>query len=78
MMALKAPLFFYGSGIVESGIRQFKQPLTGPGMLWSRPGADRMLVIRAAVMTDAFEKVWAAAPKLTTSGDCTRISCVLG
>jgi hypothetical protein len=50
-----------GSGTVESGIKQFKQRLTGPGMRWSRPGADRMLIIRAAVMTDSFDKVWAAA-----------------
>jgi hypothetical protein len=50
-----------GSGTVESGIKQFKQRLTGPGMRWSRPGADRMLIIRAAVMTDSFDKVCAAA-----------------
>ena len=50
-----------GSGTVESSIKQFKQRLTGPGMRWSRPGADRMLIIRAAVMTDSFDAVWTAA-----------------
>ncbi len=50
-----------GWEMVGSAIKQFKQRLTGPGMCGSRPGADRMLVIRAAVMTDAFDKVWAAA-----------------
>jgi hypothetical protein len=50
-----------GSGTVESGIKQFKQRLTGAGMRWSRPGADRMLVIRAAVMTKTFDAVCAAA-----------------
>jgi hypothetical protein len=38
-----------GSGTVESGIKRFKHRLTGAGMRWIRPGADRMLVIRAAV-----------------------------
>ena len=50
-----------GSGTVESGIKQFKQRLTGAGMRWSRPGADRMLVIRAAVMTKTFDALCAAA-----------------
>lgn len=50
-----------GSGTVESGIKQFKQRLTGAGMRWSRPAAERMLVIRAAVMTDNFDALWAAA-----------------
>jgi hypothetical protein len=50
-----------GSGTVESGIKQFKQRVTGAGMRWSRPAADRMLVIRAAVMADNFDALWAAA-----------------
>ena len=50
-----------GSGTVESGIKQFKQRLTGAGMRWSRPAAERMLVIRAAVITDNFDALWAAA-----------------
>lgn len=53
--------FPIGSGTVESGIKQFKQRLTGAGMRWSRPAAERMLVIRAAVMTDNFDTLWAAA-----------------
>jgi len=48
-----------GSGTVESGIKQFKVRLTGPGMRWSRPAAERMLVIRAAVMTGNFDQLWA-------------------
>jgi len=50
-----------GSGTVESGIKQFKQRLTGAGMRWSRPAAEQMLVIRAAVITDNFDTLWAAA-----------------
>jgi hypothetical protein len=50
-----------GSGTVESGIKQYKARLTGPGMRWSRPGAERMLVLRAAVMEHSFDDLWKAA-----------------
>lgn len=50
-----------GSGPVESEIKQFKARLTGPGMRWSRPNAERMLVIRSAVLSDDFDALWAAA-----------------
>ncbi len=47
-----------GSGMVESGAKQFKDRFTGAGMRWSRPGAERLLPIRAAVMSHRFEAVW--------------------
>lgn len=50
-----------GSGTVESGVKQFKARLTGPGMRWSRPGAERMLVIRAAVLQGNFDTLWQRA-----------------
>ena len=50
-----------GSGAVESGIKQFKHRLTGPGMRWSRPGLERMLLLRAAVLSHTFDDAWAAA-----------------
>ena len=50
-----------GSGTVESGIKQIKGRLTGPGMRWSRSGAEHMLVIRSAVLGDTFDALWAAA-----------------
>ena len=50
-----------GSGGVESGIKQFKQRLTGAGMRWSRSGAERMLAIRAAVLSNSLDTLWAAA-----------------
>jgi hypothetical protein len=50
-----------GSGTVESGVKQFKVRLTGPGMRWSRPGAERMLVIRAAVLQGSFDTLWQRA-----------------
>jgi hypothetical protein len=50
-----------GSGTIESGVKQFKTRLTGSGMRWSRPGADRMLIIRAAVLQDNFDTLWQRA-----------------
>jgi hypothetical protein len=50
-----------GSGTVESAIKQFKTRLTGSGMRWSRPAAEQMLVIRAAVLDHSFDTLWNAA-----------------
>lgn len=50
-----------GSGAVESGIKRFKQRLCGAGMRWSRPGVDRMLILRAAFLSHTFDTLWAAA-----------------
>ncbi len=50
-----------GSGTVESGVKQFKTRLTGPGMRWSRPAAQRMLIIRAAVLQNNFDVLWQSA-----------------
>jgi hypothetical protein len=38
-----------GSGMVESGGKQFKHRFAGPGMRWSRLGAERLLPIRTAI-----------------------------
>ncbi len=50
-----------GSGTVESAIKQFKVRLTGPGMRWERANADRMLVIRSAILSNEFDALWDAA-----------------
>lgn len=50
-----------GSGTVESGIKQFKARLTEAGMRWSRPAAEKMLLIRALVLGDQFDDFWLAA-----------------
>lgn len=50
-----------GSGTIESGIKRFKHRLAGPGMRWSRPAAERMLVLRAAVLSGTFDQLWADA-----------------
>jgi Uncharacterised protein family (UPF0236) len=52
-----------GSGVIESAAKQFKARMTGPGMRWSRAGAEHMLPLRAAVLTGAarFDELWARA-----------------
>lgn len=52
-----------GSGTIESGCKQFQSRLTGPGMRWSRPGAERMLAIRAAVLSTTFHERWRTLQK---------------
>ena len=50
-----------GSGMVESGCKQFRARFTGPGMRWSRSGAERLLPVRAAIMSHRFDSLWQAA-----------------
>lgn len=50
-----------GSGTVESGVKQFKQRLTGTGMRWNEDNVNRMIVIRAAVLGDDFDALWRQA-----------------
>jgi hypothetical protein len=52
--------YVIGSGTVESGCKQFKARFCGPGMQWSRPGLERLIPIRAAVMGGCFDQVWEA------------------
>jgi len=47
-----------GSGMVESGAKQFKARFCGPGMRWSRQGAENLLPIRAAVLSRCFDTMW--------------------
>jgi hypothetical protein len=47
-----------GSGMVESAGKQFKARFAGPGMHWSRPGAENLLPVRAAIMSDRFDELW--------------------
>ena len=50
--------FPIGSGGVESGIKQYKHRLVGAGMRWSRRGAQRLMVIRSAILSDTFADLW--------------------
>ena len=47
-----------GSGMIESGGKQFKARFAGPGMRWSRSGAERLLPIRAAILGKQFDRLW--------------------
>ena len=48
-----------GSGMVESGVKQFKLRLCGTGMRWDEDNANTMLVLRAAALSDEFDDLWA-------------------
>jgi len=52
--------FPIGSGLAESGCKQFRARFAGPGMRWSRPGAEHLLPIRAAIMSHRFDAFWSA------------------
>ena len=47
-----------GSGTVESAVKQFKARLTATGMRWNRDNAQRMLLLRAAVLDHSFDSRW--------------------
>ena len=49
-----------GSGTIESGCKHFQSRMTGPGMRWSRSGAERMLAIRATILSLRFQECWHA------------------
>lgn len=53
--------FPIGSGVIESGVKQFKQRLTGAGMRWNADNANRMVLIRAAVLGNDFHDLWQRA-----------------
>jgi len=55
--------FPIGSGMVESGCKRFRKRFTGAGMRWSRPCIERLLPIRAAIMSRRFDQAWQAAYK---------------
>jgi len=50
-----------GSGMVESAAKQYKQRFCGPGMRWSRTGAERLIPVRSAILSQRFDKTWRLA-----------------
>lgn len=50
--------FPIGSGMIESGIKQFRSRLVGPGMRWNRESAERILPLRAVILSNRFDPVW--------------------
>lgn len=63
-LEMREELWPIGSGMVESGAKQFKTRFCGPGMRWSRQGAERLLPIRAAILSRRFNQRWADAQNL--------------
>jgi hypothetical protein len=53
-----------GSGLVESGCKQFRARFVGSGMRWNRAGAERLLPIRAAIMSRRFDAFWSTLQAL--------------
>lgn len=62
-LELREDGFPIGSGMVESGCKQFRARFNGPGMRWSRPGIERLLPVRAAVMGHTYDNWWKATYK---------------
>jgi hypothetical protein len=48
-----------GSGTVESGVKQFKQRLSGTGMSWHLDNVNRIIVLRSAILGREFDHLWA-------------------
>ena len=63
-MELREDGFPIGSGMVESGGKQFRARLAGPGMRWSRVGAERLISVRATILSDRFQQIWTQAYNL--------------
>ena len=47
-----------GRGMVESTGKQFRARFAGPGMHWSRSGAESLIPVRAAIMSRRFDELW--------------------
>ena len=60
-MELREEGWAIGSGMIESGAKQYKSRFAGPGMRWSRSGAENLLPIRGAILSHNFDEVWREA-----------------
>jgi len=60
-LELRADGWVIGSGMVESGGKQFKSRFCGSGMRWSRSGAKHLLPIRTAILSQRFDQLWQKA-----------------
>jgi hypothetical protein len=59
--AYRAAGYPVGSGVVESGCKQVVgQRAKGAGMRWSAAGVQRVLTLRATVLSGCWEQTWAA------------------
>ena len=57
-MEMREEGWLIGSGMVESGGKQFKARFCGAGMRWSRPGAENLLPVRNAILSKRFDDRW--------------------
>jgi hypothetical protein len=53
--------FPIGSGMVESGGKQFRTRLAGAGMRWSRNMVERLIPVRASILSNRFDELWQVA-----------------
>jgi hypothetical protein len=53
-----------GSGMVEGGAKRYQARLCGPGMRWSRKGAETLTPVRTAILSGRFDERWRAAQNL--------------
>ena len=60
-LELREDGYLIGSGMVESGGKRFKSRFCGAGMRWSRTGIERLIPIRAAILSHRFNASWQAA-----------------
>ena len=60
-MELRSDGWVIGSGMVESGGGRFKDRFAQAGMRWSRNGAERLLPVRSAFMSERFDERWRSA-----------------
>jgi hypothetical protein len=66
-LELREDGFPIGSGMVESGCKQVRARFAGAGMRWTRPGAENLLPIRTALLSDRFDEMWNAVYKLPSN-----------
>jgi hypothetical protein len=50
--------YVIGSGMAEGGAKQYQARLCGPGMRWSRLGAEQIIPIRTAILSGRFADIW--------------------
>jgi hypothetical protein len=60
-MGMREEGWVIGSGMIESGAKQYKDRFAGSGMRWSRSGAENLLPIRSAILSHNFDADWCEA-----------------
>jgi hypothetical protein len=53
-----------GSGMVEGGAKRYQARMCGPGMRWTRKGAENLTPVRTAILSGRFDQRWRAAQNL--------------